>query len=104
MADVLLSGGSFVTPSFYNRTNNVVHTLFSTHFEPPPNVVNLSQRTLTQDEYALLALGTSFIPTPSPRKFDPNTLVGDFRKLRDTYITKYTHSITSLHLPTQLHL
>ena len=58
----------------------------------PTNVINLSKIPLTPDELKLLSLGLSFVPTPSLYKFEPETLISDFRTLKDTYMANYTHS------------
>lgn len=53
------------------------------------NVVNLSSYVLTEPELELLNKGLSFIPTPHSRRYDPETLVGDFRSLCNTHMARY---------------
>ena len=62
---------------------------------PPSNVVNLSKHNLTVEEYKLLGLGLSFIPSPFPTKYCHHSLIEDFNRLNDSYLTTYTRTASS---------
>lgn len=54
------------------------------------NVINLSNTTLNSDQLEVLGLGLSFIPTPHPRYFSTDALLGDFGTLCETHMARYS--------------